>query len=700
MPKLCILMVPLLGTFLLISHGQTLDLQDAAPQPPASLASDAQVELPNHPDAGLRAQSFRKVRIYYVDSVAGDNAGPGTSLARPWKNLSPLNARTFAPGDVIAFKRGSVFSGTALALGGSGTLNRPILITAYGQGTLPTFKNPGALNVIRITGDHVIVNALSFQDTTAFTTFGAPEYEGSGALLIRPGADSVTVLGSEFTRVGLGVKSYGLGTRVIGNNFHDLSIAYRDNEQSYGAVGVSLNNSGAEVAYNRFTNCRSTDSPYGADGGAIEIEGYSNQKNRISIHHNVSRGSQGFLEVTESSSSDVVLSYNVSDDYQQFIAFDTTTKPSGYRAEHNTVIRTHPENAVAVFASFYYREVVAPPSADWLSFRNNVFYVPAAKVLRGSFTFAAFNFPHDHNVYFGQPDPLGYPLGVGDVIADPRFVGKFGDLRLQAPSPAIGAGANLGYRSDLLGQRVPVGAAPDAGAYEFQGRKVSGTDAAPSFAPNLLTDPGFEPQTTATLSAPWMTDSGPVFGVDLNASRARTGRNNAFISTPGAGFNAVKQAVSVRRNTEYRLLMWIRSSDTICETCGHYGVKTIQGAVVNEFTFMPVGEYTQIGVDFNSGDNAQVCAQIGYHERTDLPPNRRLVPGGAPVSAVLTPGHVVVFGSVHMNLVGGYPDSCGPGQAPPALQIEAADTAAAGTSTRNWRRLARTGKTGERPCTP
>ena len=620
MPKLCILMAPLLGTFLLVGCGQTLDVQDAASaasQPPASLASDAQVELPNNPDAGLRAQSFLPVRIYFVDSVAGDNAGPGTTPARPWKNLSPLNARTFAPGDVIAFKRGSVFSGTALTLNGSGAPNRPILLTAYGRGARPTFKNPGALNVIQITGDHVIVNALSFQDTTAFTTFGAPEYEGSGALLIRPGADDVTVLGSEFTKVGLGVKSYGLGTRIIANDFHDLSIAFRDSEQSYGAVGVSLNNSDAEVAFNRFTNCRSTDSPYGADGGAIEIEGYPNQKNRIRIHHNVSRGSQGFLEVTESSSSDVVLSYNVSDDYQQFIAFDTTTKPSGYRAEHNTVIRTHPENAVAVFAGFYYREVVAPPSADWLNFRNNVFYVPAAKVLRGSFTYAAFNFPHDHNVYFGQPDPLGYPLGVGDKVADPKFVSKFGDLRLQASSPAIDAGTELGYtglgyRFDLLGQRVPSGAAPDVGAYEFQGRKVAGSDPAPNFGPNLLSDPGFELQSTATLSAPWVADGGPVFGVDLNAGKARSGANNAFISTSGAGFNAVKQAVMVKPNTEYRLLMWIRTSDNICETCGYYGVKTLQGAAVSEFTFVPVSVYTQIGVDFNSGDNVQVYTQIGY----------------------------------------------------------------------------------------
>ena len=34
--------------------------------------------------------------------------------------------------------------------------------------------------------------------------------------------------------------------------------------------------------------------------------------------------------------------------------------------------------------------------------------------------------------------------------------------------------------------------------------------------------------------------------------------------------------------------------------------------MVSEFTFLPAGGYTQIGVDFNPGDNAQVYAQIGY----------------------------------------------------------------------------------------
>ena len=71
--------------------------------------------------------------------------------------------------------------------------------------------------------------------------------------------------GSEFTRTGLGINPYALGTRTFGNNFHELSTSSRETEQSYGATGVRLNGTDAEAVCNRFTNGRSIDLPYGAD---------------------------------------------------------------------------------------------------------------------------------------------------------------------------------------------------------------------------------------------------------------------------------------------------------------------------------------------------------------------------------------------------------------------------------------------------
>jgi len=324
------------------------------------------------------------------------------------------------------------------------------------------------LNILTITGSYVVIDGLNFSDTAVIQGWTSDTYKNSGAILIPPDSDYVTVRNSEFTAVGVGVKTYGRNTKVLHNHFHDLVIAYSDDEQSYGAIGISVNHSETEIAYNNFVNCRSTDSPYGADGGAIEIEGYIFDKENINIHHNRSTGSQGFIEVTESIARNVTVSHNISDDYQQFIAFDTTVTPFNFKVEHNTIVRTQTSNITALFTILFYREEGPPPDDSWLSITNNIFYTPTAKVLNGSYTYQAHNYPHSYNVvYDGSSDPIGYPLGTGDIMADPLFIDlEGGDYRLNTDSPAIKAGTNLGYQEDIEGNRLPKSARPDAGAYQ------------------------------------------------------------------------------------------------------------------------------------------------------------------------------------------------------------------------------------------
>jgi len=209
----------------------------------------------------------------------------------------------------------------------------------------------------------------------------------------------------------------------------------------------------------------------------VEIEGLGHPKDRIRIHHNFSAGSQGFVEATETSTSNVEIAYNVSDDYQQFLAFDTTTTPRRYHVWHNTVLRRSPLNATSAFAVFPYLNHGPRPSRLWLSIRDNVFYLPAAKALRGSYTYRAFDFPHDHNVFTGQEDPVGYPLGAGDVIADPLFaedppalpgfIENPRAVRLRAGSPAINRALTRPEPVDILGRPIPRARPPDAGAIEW-----------------------------------------------------------------------------------------------------------------------------------------------------------------------------------------------------------------------------------------
>jgi hypothetical protein len=64
---------------------------------------------------------------------------------------------------------------------------------------------------------------------------------------------------------------------------------------------------------------------------------------------------------------------------------------------------------------------------------------------------------------------LGFELSASDQLADPLFVDRQGrDFRLREQSPAIDAGADLGYTIDFAGHPVPTGSSADIGAHEHQ----------------------------------------------------------------------------------------------------------------------------------------------------------------------------------------------------------------------------------------
>nr|CAM34334.1 hypothetical protein [Streptomyces tendae] len=84
---------------------------------------------------------------YYVDCRAGKDTNAGTSSAAPWRTLRKVGSKTFRPGDVIAFRKGTTCKGT-LTPHGSGTARRPISITSYGTGARPKLVADDARAVI------------------------------------------------------------------------------------------------------------------------------------------------------------------------------------------------------------------------------------------------------------------------------------------------------------------------------------------------------------------------------------------------------------------------------------------------------------------------------------------------------------------------------------------------------------------------
>ncbi|WP_431246497.1 choice-of-anchor Q domain-containing protein [Leifsonia xyli] len=541
--------------------------------------------------------------VYYVDSTSGNDANSGASTGSAWKTLAKVTSHTFSPGDVVAFDRGETFAGAATISGG-GTSTNPVTITAYGTGAQPVLTNPGAWNMLLIDSPYVAVKDLAFTNGAVFDNsdglgITGAKYERSGAVAITGNGTGALVQDSTFSDVGVGVKTYGANSKVLHNTFHDLRIAYRGldsgSQTSYGALGISIDNSGVEVGYNDFINCRSTDSPYGADGGAVEIEGFTYTKDNITIHHNYSRGSQGFLEVTETTTSNVAVNENVSDDYQQFIAWDTTTTPNNYLAQNNTIIRS--SDSAKLFDQYYYRVSGPSPSSSWITIQNNIFQTSGA--------FSFYNFPHDHNL-FSPTVSLGYALGSGDIIAAPAYVNAANrDYRPVQTSPAADNGTTPTSTTDLAGNPVGAGLGADIGAFELQTSPSStGT--------TLVSDGGFESQTAiAFATAPWWSEGSLSYGVDINAGKAHSGQDNGWIATSGTGWGALRQTVAVTANTNYRFTVWVRSSSNVNNAW--LGAKTTGGAVLGELRHGQAGGYTRYVVTFNSGSNTSVNLHVGLY---------------------------------------------------------------------------------------
>ena len=81
-------------------------------------------------------------KLYYLDSMSGDDRHDGSSAAQAWRSLDRLNLVTFGPGDRILFKRGGDYAGAFLPKG-SGAAGAPVVVDAYGEGALPHLHADG-----------------------------------------------------------------------------------------------------------------------------------------------------------------------------------------------------------------------------------------------------------------------------------------------------------------------------------------------------------------------------------------------------------------------------------------------------------------------------------------------------------------------------------------------------------------------------
>jgi hypothetical protein len=406
---------------------------------------------------------------FYVDSVSGSDSNPGTSSSAAWRTLGKVNGVSFQPGDTVNFNRGGVWQGE-LRIKSNGTATSAVTYQAYGSGPAPQIKNPGVNygHAISVTGQYNVIRDFLLTDSH------------EAGVRLQSGADHNTVTDNEVSASGTGVMADSRYNLITKNYVHDLKMIVNDASPSndYGAVCFWLNAGNNEISYNRGVNCIASSYDFGSDGGFVEV--FNGGDNEY-IHHNWAENTEGFFELGGNSSSasaaNVIVAYNViANPANGAVCLNTgnyNINVSNFRFENNTFVST---------GGHGYRVFYCRSDFSSLQVRNNIFYSNIQIANNG-------NFLHSNNVYqmvnMINGSGVGYQLGSGEKVANPLFSNLGGkDYHLQAGSPAIDLGLSLGYATDFGGNSVPIGSAPDIGAYEFG--SVTNDTTPPSVPTGLL----------------------------------------------------------------------------------------------------------------------------------------------------------------------------------------------------------------------
>ncbi|WP_041230844.1 hypothetical protein [Deinococcus peraridilitoris] len=123
------------------------------PPAPANRSS-----LPDPGDLQLRVASSGNT--YYVDCKNGNDANSGLSETQAWKSLAKANAAGLGPGSALLFKRGCTWDGQ-LRAGWTGEATLPVVISAYGSGSLPRIRTVGSQQIaVDVRGTHQLLEHL------------------------------------------------------------------------------------------------------------------------------------------------------------------------------------------------------------------------------------------------------------------------------------------------------------------------------------------------------------------------------------------------------------------------------------------------------------------------------------------------------------------------------------------------------------
>jgi chitodextrinase len=391
-------------------------------------------------------------RTFYV-SPTGSDAADGLTPATAWATVSKVNATTLSWTDTVLFARGGTWN-TVLTVAAPG-----VSIGAYGVGALPVFNGAGLSACIRATGNSVAVRDVVVSGASVLTGSGTG---GSG--LYFTGTDGLAER-VEATASYVGITFYDGAHRgrALNCNVHDNTLLYvgpgtTDDAYSNG-FGIWAADA-VEIANCIITGHHATSPDFGTDGSAVELYGATNAV----VHHNVASDNNTFAELGRAGTANnnfydnLVTAFRANASALTIQGTGGEGPATGTKWTNNTVSLTG-TGALGFFVG---------PGTD-LQLANNVWI--AATLGEGE---AGATITESHSVYVGTwSTGAGLPaLGATSILvadlASVEFVNAAGgDYHLTLASPAVDRGAAVTFLTDLDGKPRTVGAAPDAGAYEY-----------------------------------------------------------------------------------------------------------------------------------------------------------------------------------------------------------------------------------------
>lgn len=447
---------------------------------------------------------------YYV-STSGNDSNNGLTTGTAWRTLGQVNDYSsypgFSPGDTIKFRKGDTFRGY-IWFSSSGAAGNPIVLTSYGAGVQPVISSAADYSSYTLWSNYSGNIWRTGSISTAVNEIGTIVYNNSYTSAKRYSIGACTSQGNFFYDQSDGrVYMYSAGNpgnyyqRIdIGGVYAEnvITIAYRNyvtidglHIQNSANNGVFINRNHHIVVQNceinwiggMFYQCSPPNACHGMGNGVQmweEVDNITVQNNYIHDCYDTGVSPQGNGTYTQ---SNIYIHHNIFNrcywTYEIFVGGDYSARTlTNIRFEHNTCMNAsswseawRPDQGAATHVKTWQE---ANATRSGLTIKNNIFYVSNNTAYSHYYSNV---FDSDYNLFYVNIvgfifDTDYYSLSswrsvTGDdyhsVSADP-LIDSGGNI--QAGSPAIDAGTDLGYTTDYYGN--PISGSPDIGAVEYQ----------------------------------------------------------------------------------------------------------------------------------------------------------------------------------------------------------------------------------------